>query len=211
MRINVSVLSKKAVNAALKQNWPEAIEINQEILDKNTDDKDAKIRLGRAYMHTNKYAAAKKLFKEVLNVDPINSVAKKNYELASKNIKVNGNHINPKSLLKEPGKCIQVTLPLECKSKLEFAPGEDLPMKVGSATTSIWKEKSKLITIGNDIARKLYKAKQSGNNCETCFVKFNDESKEITVIIKCTQPIFKGEKQHEKPYVRIAGMDPKED
>lgn len=207
MRINVSALSKKAVDATLAQRWSDAVALNREVLDKDPTDKDAKMRLGRAYMQTNKYVAAKKLFKEVLSVDPINSIASKNYKLASQRTKIENNITNPKSLLKEPGKTIQIQLPLKNKN-LSFVSGEQFNLRINKETTSVYKNGEKIAVITDIIAKKMYEVNQSDGCCTANFVKQVEEK--ITLLIKCSRPVFRGEKQHEKPYIKLRLEDPEE-
>src|SRR3989338_5169940 len=70
--------STQAINAALFNNWKEAIKYNEEILDKNPKDLDALNRLAYAHLQLGKLKEAKKLFKRVITLDSYNQIAKKN-------------------------------------------------------------------------------------------------------------------------------------
>ena len=105
MSLSLAVLTKKAIEASLKQKWAEAISLNSDILKVYPDNIDAKIRLGRCYLQTKEFSKAKKIFKEVLEKDPINSIALRNYDLAkNQKTECNGNSakLSTKALLKEP-------------------------------------------------------------------------------------------------------------
>ena len=82
MQQSLSALEKKAIKLALCENWAEAIATNKELLDLDPTNLQAKIRLGRAYLLSKDFRNASKMFKAVLEQDPINQIAKKNYELA---------------------------------------------------------------------------------------------------------------------------------
>lgn len=87
MQINLPVLEKQAIKAALSENWKLAIELNKKILESTPNNLNSKIRLGRAYLANKDFTKATKMFKEVLKADPINPIALKNIELAKKEIK----------------------------------------------------------------------------------------------------------------------------
>lgn len=203
MLVNVSNLSKKAVDAALKKDWPKAIDINLEILEKNPKDKEAKIRLGRAYIKTEKFSKAKKLFKEILEVDPINQIALKNFKLASENNPDrkggNGIEASAKSLIKEPGTTKEIILDLPKNILLE--PGEKLELKVTKTSiTFLNSDASEKIGIYKDkVVSKIHELKKQNKSISASLIKVNGKS--ITILLKCAEPIFKSEKQSEKPYM----------
>lgn len=71
-------LAEQAVSAALEADWPRAIEINKKIVEAVPDDVEARNRLGRAYLETNKLDDAKAAFAEVLKQEPNNAIALRN-------------------------------------------------------------------------------------------------------------------------------------
>ncbi|GIW69706.1 MAG: hypothetical protein KatS3mg101_0453 [Patescibacteria group bacterium] len=71
MQLSLAILSKKAIEAALAHDWQKAIELNTQILEKYPNNLETKIRLGRALIQVKQFEKAKKIFKEVLAVDPI--------------------------------------------------------------------------------------------------------------------------------------------
>lgn len=108
---------QEAIDAALKNNWPKAVEINQSLLKKYPKDTEAMNRLARAYHEIGKVGTAKKLYQKVLELDPYNSIAEKNLKRLSslKKASKKENNTNAGSLkgdifLEEPGKTAVVTL-----------------------------------------------------------------------------------------------------
>lgn len=108
-------LAHKAIAAALKCDWNEAIEINSIIVKDSPDDIDALNRLARAYAESNRIKEAKKYAKKALLVDPFNQIAQKSLSRWSKGANgisshVNDNLVNPSAFLEEPGKTKIVNL-----------------------------------------------------------------------------------------------------
>ena len=210
MTLSLAVLTKKAIEASLKQKWDEAISLNSEILKIYPDNIDAKIRLGRSYLQTKDFSKAKKMFKAVLEKDPINSIALKNMELA-KNEKVecngNGGKLSTKALLKEPGTTCEANFQVNLKSikKEDLASGEELVIKAKKKKIEVYAHrKSKNILLGeitNEyIVQRVTCTIDKGACVKMTFIKWDD--KEITVLIKTSIPVFKPDRVEIRPYLR---------
>lgn len=210
MSFSLAVLTKKAIDASLKQKWAEAINLNSDILKAYPDNIDAKIRLGRCYLQTKEFAKAKKMFKEVLGKDPINSIALRNYDLA-KNQKTecngNGAKLVTKSLLKEPGTTCEATFQVISKNvkKGDITSGEELPVKIRRGKTEVYfNKKKKDVLIGEItdeyITQRLTCALEKQANIKVTYIKWSE--KDVTVLIKTSIPIFKPDKVEIRPYLR---------
>lgn len=70
--------SKHAITLAMKGRWREAVAANQEITSNFPNDADAYNRLGRAYMELGDYSRAKEAYNKTIELDPYNTIAKKN-------------------------------------------------------------------------------------------------------------------------------------
>lgn len=208
MQPNTTALAKRSIKAALKANWTEAIELNLLIVDKNPKDIDAKLRLARAYCQTKQVQKAKKEYKEVLLIDPINQVAKKNLEmLNNKQVELHeGSEVNTKELIKEPGTTTEIRLNIDAKGLTagKFTSGEKLELKVNKKSIGFYKINHHKLLIGNYVTQNLVsianseKAKKA--EFEAYFIK--GEDKVINVLIKATIPLFKSEKQDVRPYLK---------
>lgn len=214
MQDSPALLSKKAIEASLQGNWKEATELNIALLDKNPKDLDAKNRLGRAYLQLKEFSKAKKVFKEVLSIDPINTVALKNFKLASEErVEHDGKSpVNPKNLIKEPGTTIEITLEIIAKrvSAESFSPAEHLEIRVNSHQVDFYKKDSHgadmlVAFITSDLVRKFNMIKDREETVEAYFVNGND--KHIRVLIKSSIPVFRGERQEVKPYIKQGSFD----
>jgi tetratricopeptide (TPR) repeat protein len=210
MQANVQVLSKKAIDAALKNNWNEAINLNLEILKKQPRDKKAKIRLGRAYMQLKSFAKAKKIFQEVLETDPINTIALKNLQMASQK-KVanhngeNGNHTN--ALIKEPGTTAEVVIKSPNDATLDMEVGQAVNTRISKTKlTFLTPEDSLEIgSINDDTAKIVYKASRDKLTIRANVASFDNDK--VVFLLKCKKPIFKAQKQQEKPYLKKGLID----
>ncbi|HAI62824.1 TPA: hypothetical protein DCL89_01200 [candidate division WWE3 bacterium] len=213
MQLSLAILSKKAIEAALGHNWEKAIELNSQILEKYPNNLETKIRLGRAMIQLKQFDKAKKIFKEVLAVDPINAVALKNYEVAkAKKIDVkHENGINSNHLLKEPGTTVEIVANINCKgiTGRDFTIGECLKFKIKKKNIDVYKcRKDKEILVSvleeKEIVSRLNKAADIHAEVSGYVVRAADKS--LTMIIKSSVPIFRGEKQDIRPYIK-KGLD----
>lgn len=114
---NVEKLEIKAVDAAMKSLWMEAIELNKQILKIDKNNIDAVLRLGFSYLQNGEYKNAKKQYLIALKLQPANTNISKNLEkikiLESKKTKTQINNVvnlNPYLFLEIPGKTKTVSL-----------------------------------------------------------------------------------------------------
>lgn len=214
MHLSLAILSKKAIDAALKADWNEAISINSEILEKNPENLDAKVRLGRAYIQTRKFDKAKKIFKDVLKIDPINAVALKNYDLAKRcKAETKGQvQIDTKSLLKEPGTTSEASFEITTKglTAKDFISGENVLLKIKKKSIEVQKVRDcKKITVGYienpEIVQKMNIAQDRNGRIFAGFLKGQDKT--VTLLIKSSIPVFKAEKQDIRPYFKKGSLD----
>src|SRR3989304_6568468 len=67
-----------AIQMALQGRWPEALQLNRAIIDSFPTDVDAFNRLGKAFTELGRYAAAREAYMKALEIDSLNSIARKN-------------------------------------------------------------------------------------------------------------------------------------
>jgi tetratricopeptide (TPR) repeat protein len=209
MQPNVAALAKKAIEAALKSDWNKSIQLNLEILEKNPGDKDAKLRLGRAYIQTKKFSKARKIFSEILKVDPINQIAQKNLKLAQEEhatpTSSNGT-LDARALIKEPGTSIEATAKITSKNFLpeDLNPGEELSLKVKKTGIELKAKGSSGKSMGTitdaEIISRAYVACQKNAKLHASVIKSSQDK--IIVLLKCSIPTFKSQRQDVKPYVK---------
>jgi len=104
-----TVTNDDAVNAALAQNWQQAIKINATLLKTDEKNVDALNRLGFAYLKNGQLLQAKRCFQKVIKLDEYNQIALKNIGKlnsgkANQSARNMGTTMSPLMFLEEPGK-----------------------------------------------------------------------------------------------------------
>lgn len=209
MQFTLTLQAQKAVEAALKGDWRSAVEINRQILEKDPGNIDAKTRMGRAYVQTRQFDKAKKIFREVLKADPINLVARKNLEIATKGRLESRTNIaiDTRNLLKEPGTTREIDLQIEIKgiTANDFLAGENLDLKLKKKSIDVYKhKKDETLCIGSitneELVNKLQEASPTA-------VYVSGKEKSIRILLKACRPVFKAERQEIRPYIKKGGID----
>ncbi len=206
---NLVILDKKAVKAALNQDWKSAIELNLQILEIKPNDRKANMRLGMAYLQTKNFKEAEKAFKQVLKVDPINTVAQKNLELAKSKKQVKpSNGSDTQQIIREPGTTTTTMIELSSKSLTadSFEPREPFSMKVNKASVTVSRKGKPIgkITMA-DLVKRLNKGKKERAELSVMF--FGGKEKIIKLLLISSVAIFKAEKQDFKPYMQKDAID----
>jgi tetratricopeptide (TPR) repeat protein len=124
-------LHKQAIHAAITCNWQTAIDLNQKILELEPQNTEVLNRLAKALFETGSYSQAKKIYTQVLEIDPYNTIAEKNLKKAS-SLKKDGiipdsasMSLSPSMFLEEPGITTLVNLVkiAEPQKLLKLSPG----------------------------------------------------------------------------------------
>lgn len=166
------VSSESAIAAALSQNWKAAIRINSILVKQNKLDIDALNRLGYAHMMAAKLSSAKRMYQNVLDIDPYNQIALKNTKklgnLKKKDMQTSITQaISPLEFLEEPGKtkiavCINVA-PSRVLSTLTS--GQEVLLKARNHCVEIrtLHNNTYLGALPDDLSFKLLKLLTGGN------------------------------------------------
>ncbi|MEK7595719.1 MAG: tetratricopeptide repeat protein [Patescibacteria group bacterium] len=204
---SVDKLESDAINEALNKNWKRAVEINLQIVDFDKENIAALNRLAKAYNELEKYDDAKKILKTVLKLDPINQTAKKNMDLAENRKKQFGSSPLPNlnNFIKEPGATREFSLEILTKglTAKKFYPGEALILNFDKHRVELQKASGELINmIDPQKTETLLDGLRRGATFSATFIGSPDNEKEITILINSSIPIFKGDKQDVKPYLK---------
>ncbi len=73
-------LTEQAIKLALESRWEEAVAINRQLLSAFPRDLSTLNRLGKALSELGQYSEARQMYTEALEIDPTNSIARKNLE-----------------------------------------------------------------------------------------------------------------------------------
>lgn len=173
-------LSTQAINAALNNNWQEAIRANLTILTENPKDVEALNRLARAYKETGNIKLSQKTYRKVLKIDRFNPIATKNLKLLEtlprsfkKRPLPSNNSYQPQIFLEEPGKTKVVNLinlaPASTLLTLSCGDQANLLIK-RRAITVIDTNRIYLGALPDDVSAKLINLIKGGNRYEA-FIK----------------------------------------
>ncbi len=72
--------TNEAIALAMQSRWEEAVGVNKSIIEMFPDDADAYNRLGKALTQLGRYAEAKEAYGHALEIEPNNSIAKRNLD-----------------------------------------------------------------------------------------------------------------------------------
>lgn len=105
---------EQAIALAMQNRWEEAAKVNQSILDLFPNDTDALNRLGRALTELGRYREAREAYQRTLQLDPTNTIAKKNIaRLATLKVEEappTREKVDPRMFIAETGKTGVVSL-----------------------------------------------------------------------------------------------------
>lgn len=185
---NQLILRQEAINAAKASDWQKAILINQEIIQNYGNDLEAMNRLGLAFLKDNKENEAKKVFKQVLELDGSNIIANKHLnKIKNKETSTDIIFDQNNDFIEEPGKSKIVTLHrLTGKDQLaKLKVGQGCYLQLKNRYISVVDEKGKHIgALPEDISFRLSKLITNGNEYRCVIYKINE--KQCLVQIKET-------------------------
>lgn len=185
-------LAQEAIHAALAANWEKALQINQQILHKDSSNVDTLNRLGRAYAELGDIKKARECVQKVLKIDPFNSIAKK--ALERWNGMKNGDKaaasgpMDPQAFLEEPGKTKIVELMHlgNAETLSEIDAGEEVKFNCHSHRVSILSTSGKYIgRLPDDLSARMRKLDQLGYQY-SMYLKSVDKSG-VKVLIRETK------------------------
>jgi len=206
METNISILEKKAIDAALKGDWTKALELNTQILKRKSNDISAKIRLGKAQIQTKNFKDAIKTFKSVLEIDPVNQIAAKNLKIAKEG-KISKGGLQTKKLIKEPGTTTEAQIVLKKATSLET--GDILNLHILKGSVGVLKDKKEIGSIEDkDIIKSLNKAKSEKASLEASFIK--EKNGKATILLSSSISVFKSDRQDIKPYFKKGTIEEEE-
>jgi len=121
-------LVDQAIKLALQSQWEEAVAVNRSLLAQFPRDPEALNRLGKALSELGHYAEAKKAYAEALEINPANTIARKNLERLSHLGNVEADDHSPKMAVEriDPRLFIEETGKTGFTRLINVAPADEL-------------------------------------------------------------------------------------
>ena len=183
--------TKQAIALAMEGKWQEAITVNNDIIETFPHDVEALNRLGRAYLEMGIYSLAKEAYNHSMELDPYNTIAKKNLErlsLLKEDLilaETDSKKVQPQIFIEEMGKAGMVNL-------YNLAPPE-VQAKIVAGDSGVLKPEGKFLKVevnpGEYLgqiepkhAQRLIKLMEGGNRYTVAVTSVAQDK--ITVIIK---------------------------
>jgi len=181
---DITFLEEKAIQAAVKKDWPEAISLNKKILRKKSKHAPTLNRLGLAYTKTQQFDKAREAFRKVLKINPNHQIALKNLNQLKQQKKTSPSPTPPtdqkdflRSFIEIPG--ISRNIPLtkvgEPKTLSSLEIGQPLQLKSSA-------RKIKILTRENQYVGHL------PDNLSLRFIKLINSGYKYSVHLKSNQP-----------------------
>lgn len=187
--MDIALLEKKAIEAAVRGAWQKAIDLNSKILKKNAKNIPALNRLARAYWETGNLASTKKIYQKVLKFDQYNPIATKNLKrLANrgKNSSAKSKKLlSPEVFLEEPRKTklVQVIRLTSPQRLAEIDNGDEVFLVLRKRFITVANQNGvHLGSLPEDLSQKLTPLIRSGNRYKA-FVK-NAEYNKLEILIR---------------------------
>lgn len=166
-------LQKKAIDAALNCEWQQALELNLEIIKQEPNSVECLNRLAKAYFELGNLKEAQKFYKEVMELDPYNSIAQKNLKKIAL-FKENGTAVSTSHrpalsasfFVSEPGITKSITLikAAEPQRLITLSPGMPVNLVIKNRGISVTDSDNKYLgVLPDDIAFHLMKLCRGGN------------------------------------------------
>lgn len=200
-------LDHLAIEAALSYNWEEAIKLNKEIIKDTPEDTDSLNRLARAYFEMGKFTQAKKIYQQVLELDPYNVIAQKNlkkvasFKKDSKDGVANHDgirpHISPALFLEEAGvtKVISLLKLAEPQKLSILSPGELVTLTLKNRGITVADERNNYLgVLPDDLSHHLIRLISGGNKYQ-CLIK-SVKPNSLSILIR---EIFRAKKFKNQP------------
>lgn len=164
------LLQNRAIKAAQEERWQDAQSLNQEILEQDMNNISALNRLGFAFLQGGKIDAAKKTYRQVLELDSTNAVAKKYLDIAKKSEKNDQplrlpKAMRPSDFIDEPGKTKSISLVRLADANVieKLSVGADCEFKLTQTRISVQCEGQYIGTIPDDVFARLQPLLEAGN------------------------------------------------
>jgi tetratricopeptide (TPR) repeat protein len=199
-----SDLRDMAIRAAKDSNWEDAVNYNSQIVDLNPEDTNAMNRLAIAHVQLKNIKKAKKIFKEVLEIDKNNKIAKKHLDKLQNNLSCIPPLFVKKHFIEEPGKTKVVPLyRLSGKNILDqLSVGKECELIIKNRYISVEIDGQYIGALPEDLSFRLTRLIKSGNEY-LCLIR-SCSNKDCEVYLREIKQSAKNKGTHSFPTSKIS-------
>ncbi len=180
----------EAIALAVKSQWEQAVEVNQQVLELSPDDVGAWNRLGKARLQLGDYADAQEAFKHALDLSPRNAIARKNLDRlvllkADSPYRPTGRYVHSSFFIEENGKTAQVSLlaPADVHALAAISAGEPVELQCrGEALEAFDVGDQYLGRLPSALGRRLIQLMDGGNRYQAAV--FNVTREHVTILLR---------------------------
>ena len=182
----------EAIKLAVQGRWKEAVATNQEILEISPNDIDSLNRLGKALSELGRNAKSRKAYERVLELDPHNSIARRNLDrlslLKDNETSSKGSRgIDSRFFIEETNKARRVNLrrlaPEETLGKM--AAGDPVDFRINNGRLEIINNSGEFLgEVDPKIGARLVRLMQGGNEYKAAIINLGTH--DVKVIIRET-------------------------
>lgn len=188
---SLNSLHRQAIDAALKCDWQQALDLNLEIIKQEPNSIECLNRLAKAYLEMGNFKEAQKFYKDVLDLDPYNTIAQRNLKkIALFKDGGTGARRQPAALslsffVGEPGITKTVTLikVAEPQRLMSLSPGTMVNLVVKNRGISVTDQDNHYLgVLPDDIAHHLMRLCKGGNRYQAYIQSIRQNS--LTILIR---------------------------
>lgn len=182
--------TKQAIDFAMQSRWDDAIAANRALIASFPDEHDAYNRLGKALTETGKIKEAREAYQRALELDPSNSIAKKNLErlsqMKAKAEPDKAQQVDTSLFIEEMGKTgVTLLKPQNMKLLATLSAGDEVALKaIGNRLTIETMAGDYVSDVEPKLALRLTKLMDGGNKYAAAVAGVTPDS--VRVIIKET-------------------------
>jgi tetratricopeptide (TPR) repeat protein len=188
--VRTRAFADQAVQAALEADWTRAVDLNTRILEANTEDLEARNRLGRALLETGKLEEAKAAYADVLKAEPNNPIALRNVArlgtLIEHKTKINTtkSKTQPRLFIEDMGKTgiLRLINPAPAHIVAKYSPGAEAELRERDGLIAVHARDGELLGfLEPKVGRRLLDLINNGNQYVVAVVSNDQQNPRVAI------------------------------
>ena len=189
-------LAEQAINLAMSGAWPQAVEVNRQLVEEFEPDVESWNRLGKAYAQLGRIGDARGAYDSALKIDPNNTIAQRNLQrlsaikdeaIATTAGREDGQRADAAFFIEETGKTVATSIFSDApKQTLALvAAGDMLGMRRdGDVVVVTTHGGDRLGVLDGKLSARLIELQAGGNEYALATVAVNPTKRELRVLVR---------------------------